>query len=160
MKKVTLLRPEVQQEPQPQPEVERPLGPAPSQMNKPVGPPPDPVAAPEGFDAIFAMALKVRGGKPGMADFWARMAQAEALNRIAGSLNRLNEFFGVYDNDNDEEPEVDATRLGGVIVDGLVGGVMGTLEELLPLAPEAQRKQIEEALAKKAAEDEEEKSEH
>lgn len=148
MKKVTLLRPESVPPPEPIAEVEKPLPPPPPQMNKPVGPPPDPVAAPEGFDQIFAMALKVRGGKPGMADFWARMAQAEALNRIAGSMDRLNEFLGV----RDEEP---AARLGDAIADGLVGGVLGSIEELLPFMPEEQRKQVEAVLSKRGADAEE-----
>jgi hypothetical protein len=148
MKKVTLLRPESVAPPEPVAEVEKPLPPPPPQMNKPVGDPPAAVEAPEGFDAIFAMALRVRGGKPGMADFWARMAQAEALNRIAGSMDRLNEFLGV----RDEEP---AARLGDAIADGLVGGVLGSVEELLPFMPEEQRKQVEAVLSKRGADTEE-----
>lgn len=74
---------------------------------------PEGVKTPEDFDEMFAMALRVRTGKPGMADYWARMAQADALNRIAKSLDRLNEFMGVYD--NDENPDEDSVRLFDVL---------------------------------------------
>jgi len=77
--------------------------------------PPSELKAPEGFDEMFAMALKVRTGKPGMADFWARMAQADALNRIAISFERFNEFLGTYD--NDEEPDEDSVRLSDVLLE-------------------------------------------
>lgn len=76
------------------------------------------VKPPEGFDEIFEMALKVRTGKPGMSDFWARMAQADALNRAALALERLNEFLGVYD--NDEDPDADSPRLGDILLEVLI----------------------------------------
>jgi hypothetical protein len=74
---------------------------------------PEAVKTPEGFDAIFEMAMKVRTGKPGMADFWARMAQAEALNRLAISFERFNEFMGVFD--NDDHPDQDSVRFSDVL---------------------------------------------
>lgn len=78
---------------------------------------PGELKAPDGFDEIFAMALKVRTGKPGMADFWARMAQADALHRAAVALDRFNEFLGVYD--NDEDPDADSARLVDVLLEVL-----------------------------------------
>lgn len=68
------------------------------------------------------MALKARTaqsqGKHQMGTFWATMAQADALNRIANSLDRLCEFFGVYD--NDEEPDEDGMRFGDVLVEAVL----------------------------------------
>lgn len=94
---------------------EKPIPPMPPHIGKPVGPPPGPVKPPEGFDELFAMALKLRSnGKPGMMDFWARMAQADALNRVAINLERMNEFFGVFD--NDDHPDEDTPRLFDVLV--------------------------------------------
>lgn len=78
---------------------------------------PGEVKTPEGFDELFAMALKVRTGKPGMADFWARMAQADAFHRVALALDRLNEFLGVYD--NDDRPDEDSVRLLDVLTAAL-----------------------------------------
>lgn len=96
------------------PGVEKPLPPMPPHIGQPVGPPPGPVKAPEGYDELFAMALKLRSnGKPGMMDFWASMAQADALNRIAINLERMNEFFGVFD--NDDHPDEDSVRLSDVL---------------------------------------------
>jgi hypothetical protein len=79
----------------------------------PPAPAPEAVKTPEGFDQIFEMAMKVRTGKPGMADFWARMAQAEALNRLATSFERFNEFMGVFD--NDDHPDQDSVRFSDVL---------------------------------------------
>lgn len=125
---------------------DKPLPPPPPQFNKPVGEPPPPVKAPEGFDEIFAMALQVRSGKPGFADFWARMAQADALNRLAINFERFNEFLGVFDNDDSEDPDDEPTRASDLIVDGLVGAVIGVKEEMLAQLPEPLRKQAEEQL--------------
>lgn len=108
-----------------------------------MGDPPETIE-PKGFDEIFKMALKVRTGKPGMADFWARMAHADALDRVAKELGRFNEFLGVYDNDEAEEPDAEPTRLGDVLVEGLVGALLGAKEEMLANLPEALREKAEE----------------
>ena len=108
---------------------EAPLPPAPAQMNAPVGPPPPPAKDPETFEEIFALALKARSGRLDFAQFWASLAQAQALNRAADRLDELMDYLGA----RDTEDEVGSgPRLADQVTNGIVGSVLVANDELLP----------------------------
>jgi len=108
---------------------EAPLPPAPAQMNAPVGPPPPAVKDPETFEEIFALALKARSGRLDFAQFWASLAQAQALNRAADRLDELMDYLGA----RDTEDEVGSgPRLADQVTNGIVGSVLVANDELLP----------------------------
>lgn len=95
-------------------------------------------------------------GQLSMATLWAQLGQTSAVIEQTREMRRLNEFLGVYDADDDEDPEAEGSRLGGVLVDAGVDTVLALIEELLPFMPEEQRKLVEAALKKSAEEDDEE----
>lgn len=106
---------------------DRPLAPAPPQMNMPVGPPPPPVAPPEDYEGYIKAALEARSGRSGMEMLWAQLAQADAQNRIAIALEQLMEYLGANDGDGDDAA---APRLQDQIAGGMVDGVL-TIKDLV-----------------------------
>lgn len=143
---------------------EKPLPPA-----APVAPAPAPIPAPtsDGVPDVInnpvtaaeymntAKYVISHQGRLDKAQLWAQMGSTLAMMEQTRELRRLNEFLGVYDSDEDEDPEAESSRLGDVLVNTGVDLVWALLEETMPFMPEEQRKLIEAALKKSAEEDEE-----
>ncbi len=116
--------------PPPDQEDEKPLPPPPPQFNKPVGAPPDELKAPDDFEGYMHWAKEARRGRMDMAMLWAQLAQADAMDRVASELNRLNEFLGTYDNEDEQEkdPEAPSARFSEKIAEGFIDAVDALIE--------------------------------
>lgn len=97
-----------------------------------LGPPPAPAEAPSGYAGFVAAALKARANpKTSPAEFWAALAQADALDRIARALEGLAAFAGAYDA-HDEGYDA---RLADVVAEGLVNAVDELKDRALGAVP-------------------------
>lgn len=117
---------------------EKPLPPPPPQFNKPVGPPPsaDSVKTPENFDEYMEWAKIARSGRMDMAHLWAALAQADATDRMANELNRLNEFLGVFDNDGEDDDDEDDDKPSSRLSEKLAEAAINALDIVIAAAPE------------------------
>lgn len=94
---------------------ETPLPPAPPQINAPVGLPPPPVEVPSDFDGFLSTALKVRGGRLDMAQFWAVCAQAAATKLVADRFEELLVFVGAKIEVDEDRPQLQDQIASGIL---------------------------------------------
>lgn len=95
-------------------------------------PPPPPTGnpkVPENYEEYVEAALKARTGNQNFMTFWATMAQADAMNRIAESLSTIEDLMTPG---HDGEP----SSLSEQIADGVQMAVHGIKDDLLTLVPE------------------------
>lgn len=86
-----------------------------------VGPRPEPALEPKTYEDYVATAKRVLGrqGKIDMVHLWVALAQAEATNRVAVELQRLNTFLGADGWDAPEEGEEVEPRLIDVFAEAV-----------------------------------------
>lgn len=97
-----------------------------------VGPPPAPVAAPETYEEYVKMAKDVRGGRIDMAMLWASLAQADAMNRVAESLEYLANFVN---DDNEDGVSPFANDITDGVTDGVRTAMHSLKDDLIDLVP-------------------------